>query len=144
MPRKPGSSKSKRNFDKKVKDIVLKELSQEIEEKKCIISYDNNTLNANIASGDVTSSTNYMRLLGPTTQISFAQAAGDQGQYNMRVGDEISLKHVDIKGFVSFNDLTINQLINTRVGVRVMILRQRDENSDLGFVTNSHANMSRP
>ena len=141
MPRKPGSSKSKRNFDKKVKDIVLKELSNEIEEKKAIISYDNNSLNANIPSGDVTSSFNYMRLLGPTTQISYAQAAGDQGMYNMRVGDEITLKHVDIKGFVAFNDLTINQQINARVGVRVMILRQRDENSDLGFVTNSHANM---
>ena len=128
----------KKNFDKRVKDIVLKEIKQETEEKYALVSYDNNTLNANIPSGDVTSSFNYMRLLGPIDQISYSNTTGDQGQYNMRVGDEIILKELDIKGFVSYNDLTINQQINARTGVRVMILRQRDENTDLGFVTNSH------
>jgi len=126
--------------EKRVKEIVINELKQELEEKKCLISYDNNTLNANIPSGDVSSSFNYMRLLGPIDQISFSNTTGDQGQYNMRIGDEINLKSLDIKGFVSMNDLTINQQQNCRIGVRVMILKQKDENSDLGFVSNSHAN----
>ena len=137
MPRKKTTKKS---FEKKVKDIVIKEMKEELEEKKALISYDNNSLNANIPSGNVTSSFNYMRLLGPIDQISFSNTTGDQGQYNMRIGDEISLKGIDIKGFVSMNDLTLANQQNCRVGVRVMILRQKDENTDVGFVTNSHAN----
>lgn len=129
----------KKSFEKKVKDIVIKEMKDELEEKKALISYDNNTLNANIPSGNVTSSFNYMRLLGPIDQISYSNTTGDQGQYNMRVGDEITLKSLAIKGFVSMNDLTLAQQQNCRVGVRVMILRQRDENTSLGFVTNAHA-----
>ncbi|PAT00931.1 hypothetical protein CI105_09290 [Candidatus Izimaplasma bacterium ZiA1] len=119
---------------------MIKEMKEELEEKKALISYDNTTLNANIPSGDVQSSFNYMRLLGPIDQVSYSQAAQDQGQYNFRIGDEISLKGLDIKGFVSMNDLTLAQQQNCRVGVRVMILRQKDENTDIGFVTNSHAN----
>lgn len=134
-----GSKSNKKSFDKRVKDIVVNEMKQELEVKQALISYDNNTLNANIASGDVQSSFNYMRLLGPIDQVSFAQTAQDQGGYNIRVGDEIVLKHLDVKGFVSYNDLTIQQQANARIGVRVMILRQRDENTDLGFVSNSHA-----
>lgn len=136
------SAPNSKRFQKSVKAIVREELKEEIEEKQALISYDNNTLSANIPSGDVTSSFNYMRLLGPIDQISYAlptATAGEQGGYNMRQGDEIMLKHLDIKGFVSFNDLTIQQQQNTRVGVRVMILKQRDENTDLGFVSNSHA-----
>ncbi len=139
MPPRGSKSKRKQSFESRVKEIVHNETKDDFELKKSVIAYDNNTLNANIPSGDVTSSMNYMRLLGPITQVSYGQVSTDQGGYNMRIGDEITLKHVDIKGFVSFNDLTINQQVNTRVGVRVMILKQKDENSDVGFVTNSHA-----
>ena len=131
----------KKNFDKRVKEIVLKELKDELEEKKSLVSYDNTTLNSNIPSGNVASSFNYMRLLGPIDQISFSNTTGDEGQYNMRIGDEICLKHVDIKGFVSMNDLTKDNQINCRLGVRVMILKQKDENTDIGFISNSHANL---
>jgi len=137
MPRK--SAPPSKRFAKSVKAIVQQELKEEIEEKQSLISYDNNTLNANIPSGNVQSSFNYMRLLGPISQVSFAQTAQDQGGYNIRIGDEVMLKHVDIKGFVSMNDLTLAQQQNCRVGVRVMILKQRDENTDTGFVSNSHA-----
>ncbi len=135
------SAPNSKRFQKSVKAIVREELKEEIEEKKALISYDNKTLNANIPSGDVQSSFNYMRLLGPIEQISYQQTSQDQGGYNIRVGDEIMLKHVDIEGFVSMNDLTLAQQQNCRVGVRVMILKQRDENTDVGFVSNSHANM---
>lgn len=138
MPRPP--KESSKRFTAAVKEIVREEISEEIEDKKALVSYDNKTLNANIPSGDVQSSFNYMRLLGPIDQISFSQTAQQQGGYNIRVGDEIMLKHVDIEGFVSMNDLTLGQQQNCRVGVRVMILKQRDENSDVGFVSNSHAN----
>jgi len=136
MSKKSGSSQ---RLEKEVKAIVREELAVELEDKKALISYDNKTLNANIPSGDVTSSFNYMRLLGPIDQISFGQTAQDQGGYNMRIGDEIMLKRVDIEGFVSMNDLTLAQQNNCRVGVRVMILKQKDENTDAGFVSNSHA-----
>lgn len=143
MPRtKTTARKPTARFEKNVKDIVREELKEEIERKKALVSYDNITLNSAIPSGDVASSMNYMRILGPIDQVSYAlptATAGEQGGYNFRVGDEISLKDVDIKGFVSYADLTINQQINTRIGVRVMILRQRDENTDVGFVANSHA-----
>lgn len=140
MPRGKGYKRQpSKKMEKQVKSIVQDVLNEEIEDKKALISYDNNTLNANIPSGDVASSFNYMRLLGPIDQISYSNTTGDQGMYNMRIGDEIMLKEIDIKGFVSFNDLTINQQVNTRTGVRVMILRQRDENTDVGFVANSHA-----
>lgn len=132
-------SASSQRFEKSVKEIVREELAEELEDKKALISYDNRTLNANIPSGDVTASFNYMRLLGPIDQISFGQTAQDQGGYNMRIGDEIMLKRLDIEGFVSMNDLTLAQQQNCRVGVRVMILKQRDENTDAGFVSNSHA-----
>lgn len=132
-------SASSQRFKKSVKAIVRDELAVELEDKKALISYDNNTLNPNIPSGDVSSSFNYMRLLGPIDQISYAQTAQDQGGYNMRIGDEIMLKRLDIEGFVSMNDLTIAQQQNCRIGVRVMILKQRDENTDAGFVSNSHA-----
>lgn len=132
-------SASSQRFEKSVKAIVREELNEELEDKKSLISYDNTTLNANIASGDVTSSFNYMRLLGPIDQISFGQTAQDQGGYNTRIGDEVMLKRLDIEGFVSMNDLTIQQQTNVRVGVRVMILKQRDENTDAGFISNSHA-----
>ena len=135
------SAPNSKRFQKSVKAIVREELKEEIEEKHALISYDNNQLSANIPSGDVSSSTNYMRLLGPIDQMSYAlpSSSGEQGGYNMRQGDEIMLKSVDIKGFVSYADLTINQQINTRLGVRVLILKQRDENTDVGFVSNSHA-----
>ncbi len=134
------SAPNSKRFQKSVKAIVREELKEEIEEKQALISYDNKTLNANIPSGDVQSSTNYMRLLGPIDQIAFSQTSQDQGGYNMRIGDEIMLKHLDIEGFVSMNDLTLAQQQNCRIGVRVMILKQRDENTDVGFVSNSHAN----
>lgn len=136
----PKRMRNTKRFEKSVKAIVRDELKEEVEEKKALISYDNNTLNANIPSGNVQASFNYMRLLGPIDQISYSQTAGDQGQYNMRIGDEIRLKDLDIKGFVSMNDLTLAQQQNCRIGVRVMILKQRDENTDAGFVSNSHAN----
>ena len=132
-------SASSHRFKSKVKEIVREELAEELEDKKALVSYDNTTLNANIPSGDVTSSFNYMRILGPIDQVAYSQAAGDQGGYNTRIGDEIMLKHVNVEGFVSYNDVTINQQVNTRIGVRVMILKQRDENTDFGFASNSHA-----
>ena len=135
----PKSAKSSYRFKKNVVSIVREELKEVIEEKQALISYDNTTLNANIPSGDVQSSFNYMRLLGPIDQVSYAQTAQDQGGYNIRIGDEVMLKHLDIKGFVSMNDLTLANQQNCRIGVRVMILKQRDENTDLGFVSNSHA-----
>lgn len=137
----PKNKPNTKRFEKSVKEIVREELKEEIEEKQAIISYDNNTLNANIPSGDVTASFNYMRLLGPIDQVAYSQTATDQGGYNHRIGDEINLKRLNIQGFVSFNDLTIQQQANARIGVRVMILKQRDENTDVGFVSNSHANL---
>lgn len=131
-----------KSMKSQMQKIAQDELKQELEEKKAIISYDQISMNSNIPSGDVTNSNNYFRLLPGIQQISneLDSTTGLQGGYNIRVGDEITLKRLDIKGYVAYSDITKNNEDSVRTGVRVMILRQRDQNTDVGFVANSHAN----
>lgn len=139
-------SKSKGKLSKSLKSqmqqIARDELKQELEEKKAIISYDQISINSAIASGDVTANANYMRILPSIRQVSnsLTSTSDLQGGYNIRVGDEINLKSIDIKGYVAYNDITKNNENAVRTGVRVMILRQKDQNTDVGFVNDSHAN----
>jgi len=55
MPKKSGYKNTKR-FEKSVKDIVLKELSEELEEKHAIVDYQNVAINRAIPSGIVLNS----------------------------------------------------------------------------------------
>jgi len=126
MPRK-GSKRM--TFDRKVKAIVRDELAVESENKVAVIGFNDIDVNtAAIPNGDVATSTNFIKLMPLISQ--------GNGQYNQRVGNEIRLKSLEIKMLLNLAlaDLTTTQTKNTAIGVRVMILRQRDQNSQLGVI----------
>ena len=115
-----------------VKKIVRKELSDEIEEKQAITGYENNLLRAAIPSGVVINGGgNFFKLMPEITQ-STTGAAGTA--YNERVGNEINLKELDIRGYLSYKGAIANTINESKLAVRVMILRALDINDvDLLF-----------
>ncbi|AXH76450.1 MAG: coat protein [Properatisvirus sabatis] len=133
MPRK-GSRNTKR-FEKNVKAIVRDELREELENKVGVIGANDVDLDTSaIPNGDVAASSNFVRILPLISQ-------GD-GQYNERIGNEIRLKHLDIKMLINYGlaNLSTNNNEDTSLGVRVMILRQKDENASTGAVENFQGN----
>lgn len=140
MPR-PKSSGNSREMN--IRKIVQEELAEELEEKRAISQYENKSINTVIPSGDVLlNENNFFDILAPITQVANTRAdtGAPGGAYGFRVGDEIMLKSVKIKGMVYLNDLTSAQAENTCVGVRVMILKQKDKNSYAGFRADAHTN----
>ena len=134
MPYRKGSKNSKR-FEKNVKAIVQEELQEELEDKVAVIGFnDVNVPTAAIPNGNVAGNANITRIFPLISQ-------GD-GQYNQRVGNEIRLKHLDIKMLLNYSlsDLSTAENEDTAVGVRVMILRQKDQNSAAGVVTDFQGN----
>jgi len=127
MPGKKGSKRSA-TFAKKVKEIVRDEIAEEAENKVAVLGLTNTPINtAAIPHGDVSSSTNFVKLM-PLIQQGL-------GQYNNRVGNEIRLKSLDIKMLLNFDRAFIGSIENSSVGVRVMILRQKDQNSQTGLIS---------
>lgn len=128
MPKK-GSVGGKR-FVKNVKAIVREELKDEVEEKVAVIGFANEAVDtARIPSGNVAASSNFVKLMPLIQQGT--------GQYNKRVGNEIRLKHIDIKMLLQYVDAdstTTTNYIDQNIGVRVMILRQKDNNDQNGFI----------
>jgi len=113
-------------FEKKVKKIVIKELKDESEEKVAVIGERNTNMTANIPSGNVAASANFISLLPPITQ-------GD-GQYNNRIGNEIRLKKLDLTMLLQYVDAAgSGNYRDQSLGVRVMILKQKDNNDEAGF-----------
>ncbi|AXH77579.1 MAG: hypothetical protein [Cressdnaviricota sp.] len=132
MPYKKGNSK---RFVKNVKAIVRDELQEELENKVGVIGANDVDLDTSaIPNGDVAASSNFVRILPLISQ-------GD-GQYNERIGNEIRLKHLDIKMLINYGlaNLSTNNNEDTSLGVRVMILRQKDENASTGAVENFQGN----
>ena len=125
MPRPP---KSANNFQKKVKQIVQDELADELEEKHALIDYDNVSLNRAIPSGVVLNGQgNFFKLL-PTIEQSITGEAGRS--YNTRIGNEITLKSIDIMGMLSYANSNTAQTDyqNGKIAVRVMILKAKEIN----------------
>ncbi len=129
MPRK---SNSKR-FEKSVKEIVQKELKEELEEKHAICEYQNIAVNRAIPSGivlnsDETGATgNFYKILPQIEQST----TGEAGRaYNTRIGNEINLKEIDLHGFLAHADDATQDisLPNSRLAVRVMLLRAKEIN----------------
>ena len=122
MPKGKGGRK---NFDKKVKDIVKQELSNEIEEKHAITEYADVFINRNIPSGVVVNGAgNFFKILPEIDQ----SVTGEAGRaYNTRIGNEINLKEIDIKGHISYANSNSAQTSyqNGKLAVRVMILRAK-------------------
>ncbi len=134
---KSKNTKKSMNFTKKVQDIVRDEMQEELEEKHALIGESNTRItSASIPTGNVAGFTNFVRLLPEITQ-------GD-GQYNERVGNEIRLKHLDITMLLQYTageDFpTPVDYQDSSVGVRVMILRQKDDNAFAGAIANFQGN----
>jgi len=129
MPYKKGSKRGA-TFIKKVKEIVRDEIAEESENKVAVLGLTNTPINtAAIPNGNVASSTNFVKIM-PLIQQGLKQ-------YNNRVGNEIRLKSLDIKMLMNYDRTFLgSNPQNASVGVRVMILRQKDENSQIGLVGN--------
>ncbi len=128
MPNTKG--KRGKSFIKKVQAIVRDEIQEESENKVAVLGLTNTPINsAQIPNGDVSASTNFVKLM-PLIQQGL-------GQYNNRVGNEIRLKSLDIKMLMNYDRTFLGaNPQNASVGVRVMILRQKDENSQQGLIGN--------
>lgn len=128
-------STRQRNFNKKVQDIVREELQEELEDKHALKGTDSTFLpSPSIPSGNVGSNANFFKLLPQIQQ-------GD-GQYNERIGNEIRLKHLDISMLFQWNYGVIFpepsplDYKDGSIGLRVMILRQKDNNASSGALAN--------
>ena len=127
MPR--GSSKGSKSFQKKVKEIVRDELKDELEEKTALIGLEASSINANIPSGDVTAVPNFVRLFPNILQANSAK------QYNGRSGNEIRLKSLNLKMLLQWVNPATSDTNESSLGVRVMILKQKDQMSHLGAIS---------
>jgi len=116
-----------------LRKIIRKELSNELEEKHACCDYQNIAIQRNIPSGvvfnadEIGSTGNFYKILPEITQ----SITGETGRaYNTRIGNEITLKEIDLKGFLSHADDATNDisLPNSRLAVRVMILRAKEIN----------------
>ena len=129
-----GKSKQKSGCSKscmtEVKAEIKKALNEELEDKVAVIgATDLDISTSAIPTGDVLTSKNFVRIL--------PQISSGNGQYNFRDGNEIRLKELDIKMLINFalSDLSTATNENSGVGVRVMILRQKDQNSAPGALS---------
>ncbi len=121
--------KPTKNFEKNVKEIVLKELQEEIEEKNAITEYNNVFLQSAIPSGVVLNGQgNFFKLI---PEILQSTTGGAGSAYNERIGNEICLKELDIHGFINSRQDIVNLVSNpenVKLAVRVMILRAKEIN----------------
>lgn len=127
MPRAKGQKNTKR-FEKSVKDIVKKELSEELEEKHAITEYSSVLINRNIPSGVVLNGQgNFFKIL---PEISQSTTGGAGRAYNERIGNEINLKSISINGILNYADANVTQidLPDQKIALRVMILRAKEVN----------------
>ncbi len=143
MPKGSSKKTMSKKMTKQVESIVNKALSEELEEKRAIQQKDNVGIPATIASGDVTTVANFQSLLPPINQVlantkTGTIVPGQEGAYGFRIGDEINLKSVKIKGYVSMKDVTTDDNRDCKIGVRVMILKQKDKESYAGFLGDAH------
>jgi len=118
-----------------IKQIVKEELQNELEDKVGVIGLNDVDIpTPSIPNGNVAASANIVRIFPLIDQ-------GD-GQYNERIGNEIRLKHLDIKMLLNYalanNSTGDNE--DAEVGVRVMILKQKDQQSAAGVVTDFQGN----
>ena len=123
----------KKNFDKSVKEIVRKELADEIEEKNAVADYSVVSIKAAIPAGVVLNGQgNFFKILPEIDQSPTGQAGR---AYNTRIGNEINLKSIDIMGAINYaaSNAAQNQYEDAKLAVRVMILRAKDQN-DLELV----------
>ncbi len=96
-----GGAKNTKRFEKSVKDIVRKELTEELEQKVAVVDYGNVLLKRSIPSGVVTNGAGNFFKLMPQIQQSTTGLAG--AKYNERIGYQLTLKEIDVHGYLSYN-----------------------------------------
>ncbi len=119
------ANKNSKRFEKNVKAIVQKELSEELEEKHAITEYADVLCQRAIPSGAVVNGAgNFFKILPEIDQ----SVAGEAGRaYNTRIGNEINLKEIDITGALSYAGSSADNIAyqDAKLAVRVMILRAK-------------------
>ena len=130
MPRSKASPRPRntKRFEKSVKDIVHKELTNELEEKHAITEYSNVPILPLIPSGSVINGGgNFFKLM---PEIFQSTEGGAGSAYNERIGNEITLKELEINGFLNFGPAVVPGVDykNAKLAVRVMVLRAKDIN----------------
>ena len=126
-PPKPVFSKKQR---KAISEIAQLEINEEVEKKYQVQQVANTVLLvAPTASGDVSAVGNYFPILTAINQ-------GD-ANHNQRVGNEIILKSLSVDCTAYFANLYADdarQYYDGNLGVRFLILRQRDQNTANGAI----------
>lgn len=111
-----------------IRHLVRKEIPTYMEEKNAITQYSNVLIQPDIPSGVVLNGQgNFFKLL---PEIKQSTTGGTGSAYNERIGNEITLRELDIHGFL---DAKLFANINTapqnaKLAVRVMILRCKEIN----------------
>lgn len=153
---KRGLSKSQKS---EVKDLIQDEIMEEVEMKYGIVeSVTQVPSSPSIPVGDLSllsasqrpfsllnlagvpgtqSASNYFDIL-PNIGQSISGQAGSK--YNTRIGNQINLKSIDVKGWVNYTlpEITETDFKDHKIAVRLMILSQKRNNA----VTESYKNMS--
>lgn len=109
-----------------VKEIVRKAIANETEMKYAIAQYNNVDLKAEIPyDAVINGGGNFFKLM-PNVAQSTTGGAGSA--YNERVGNEIMLKEIDIRGFLNYKAANVvgTAYKNAKIACRVMILRCKE------------------
>lgn len=138
MPPKKGKGKStyrRRTSEKKMKDVALDVYNKQAEKKEAITEVQDAHPTPGILTGDVLNAvipdqrpngalSNYYYLMPAISQSSTA-AAGKK--YNTRIGNEIILKSIHLKGILNYSVAFATDSLpaNKKIMVRFMVLSQK-------------------
>lgn len=130
MPPKRTYRGNSKRFEKNVKQIVQKELAEELEEKIAIREFPNQVPSREVPFGNIaiTAQQNIFKLLPSIPQSTTGEAGS---KYNMRIGNQINLKSLELDGFISYRyPLTDSSVAypDAKLAVRVMIVRAKQFN----------------
>lgn len=132
MPRTKGGRK---NMKKQMKEVAQTVYNQQVENKQAIFDVVERKPFAPILTGDVANAvitaqrpnqvnSNYYQLLPAISQSISGEAAR---KYNSRVGNEIILKSITLKGFIEYDLSFASDVLpaNKKLLVRLMIVSQK-------------------
>lgn len=152
MPPKKGKGKSRKysskktSNDKKMEDVAQTVYNKMVEPKEAVTEQQNKTPSPAILTGDVLNAvipdqrpngaiSNYYYLLPAIAQSVTGQAGR---KYNTRIGNEITLKSIHLKGILNYTQTFADNLLpqNKKIMVRFMVLSQKRAGSFTTSLTN--------
>ena len=133
MGRKPKTKQAQ--TEKKMKEVAQTVYNKNIENKQAIFDLVERLPYAPVLTGDVANAvipaqrpngvnSNYYQLLPNISQSVSGQAGR---KYNVRIGNEVSLQSIHLKGFLEYNLSYAEDILpaNKKLLVRVMVLSQK-------------------